>query len=172
MDPERSNPTLWAWIAGAAACLLLVLVGWLASPVDSLSGRPLLLLPDVKAVEDYRRLASGWVDELRLLDGDLAQLLSGNTGDLFEQSRRSQAVLDRAARLAQEIDVHAAPPPLSGLQLELAQTALAYLEAARIASGWVSVPDEAHYQQATRTLEQAHTLLSGLEGSQWLKTLH
>jgi hypothetical protein len=172
MDVERTNLASWAWIAGAAACLLLILVGWLASPIDSLNGRPILLLPDVKMVEDYRRQASGWVDDLRLVDSDLAQLLAGNTDDLFEQSRRSQAVLDHAARLAQAIDVHAAPPALSGLQLELVQTALAYLEAARAASGWVSVPDEEHYLQAERTLDQAHQMLRELEGSQWLKTLH
>ena len=169
---ESEHPTLatWAWSAALAVCLLLALIGWLASPADSLSGRPILLLPDVKAVGDYRRQVSGWAADLRLLDGDLAQLMAGNTDDLFEQSRRTQAVLDRAARLAQAVDVHAPPPPLAGLQLQLSQTAFAYLEAARAASSWVSVPDEAHHLQAAQMLEQAHAMLGELESSQWLKT--
>jgi hypothetical protein len=172
METERANLAAWAWSAGMVICLLLVLIGWLVSPVDSLSGRPILLLPDVKAVGDYRRQASGWVGDLRLLDGDLAQLLAGNTDDLFEQSRRSQAALDRAARLAQAVDIHAPPPPLISLQQQLSQTTFAYLESARAASSWVSVPDEAHYQQAAQVLEQAQEWLRELESSQWLKTPH
>jgi hypothetical protein len=170
MEAERT--AMVTWTVGAVVCLLLILLGWLASPVDRLTGRPLLLLPDVKAVEDYRRQAASWMTDLRMLDSDLAQLLAGDVGDLFEQSRRSQAVLERAARLVKAIDVHPAPPTLSGLQMKISQAALAYLETAHTASDWVSVPDEEHYMKAEQALNKARTLLDELEESQWLKEPH
>ncbi len=46
---------------------------------------------------------------MRLLDGEIAALLAGQNADLFTQSRQAQAAFEHALRIAQEIDVQAAP---------------------------------------------------------------
>jgi hypothetical protein len=53
--------------------LFLTVLGALSSPRDA-QGRPLLLQPDVKAVEDYRWTMSSATAGMRLLDGEIAAL--------------------------------------------------------------------------------------------------
>ena len=126
---EISVPIL-ALIIPATAILLVI--GWLASPRDE-NDQPLLLLPDVKAVEEYRRLANHWRDELRLVDGEIALTLAGDTSDLFGQSRLAQNTLEHNLRIIQEIDQHDAPATLVGLQEELKRVSQSYLESSRLA---------------------------------------
>jgi len=79
-------------------CLVLVLsgIGWCVSPKDN-DGRPILLSPEVKAMEDYRRSAQTWMDQLRALDSEIAGLLqTDRAGDLFTQSRQAQQMLEHA----------------------------------------------------------------------------
>ena len=148
--------------------LLLIGLGWLASPRDA-QGRPLLLLPDVKAVEDYRRAATHNAAGLRLLDGEIATLLQGQNPDLFTQSRQAQAAFEHALAIAQKIDIQSAPPALAGLREASAQTASTYLEASRLALRWVSLPQASNLAIAEDQLAQAQQELETLEDSQWLK---
>lgn len=150
-----------------ALVVVLGVVGWLSSPMDE-NGRPVLLLPDVKAVEDYRRQAANWAQELRLLDGNLALLLSGNRNDLLGQSRTAQNVFQDCLNIAQEIDYTDAPPALVGLRESLTNTSVAYLEASRGILRWVSAPDQANLEQAKKYLTSAQARLRELESSTWL----
>ncbi len=147
--------------------LILTIVGALSSPRDA-QGQPLLLLPDVKAVEDYRLSMSSATTNLQLLDGEIAALLAGQNSDLFTQSRQAQTAFEHALRIAQEIDVQLAPPALDGLRGAAASTASAYLEAARLALRWVSLPQEANRTAAENGLAQARQQLKTLEESKWL----
>ena len=165
MDDRTLHLSL-SWLLLPLA-LFLTVVGALASPRDA-QGRPLLLLPDVKAVEDYRQATSSATTGMQLLDGEIAALLSGQNTDLFTQSRQAQAAFEHALRIAQEIDVQAAPPALDGLRGAAAGTASAYLEAARLALRWVSLPQGANHTAAENGLALARQQLKTLEESKWL----
>ena len=62
----------WAWIA---SLVVLLGLGLFVSPRDK-NNRPILLMPDVKAVEDYRRSLASWHSRLLELDGRIARALS------------------------------------------------------------------------------------------------
>lgn len=164
--PDEVTISIWVLVIPALAILLGI--GWFASPRD-INNRPLLLLPDVKAVEEYRRLANHWRDELRLVDGEIALILAGNTSDLFSQSRQAQNTLEHNLRIIQEIDRHDAPATLIGLQEELKLVAQSYLESSRLALRWLSLPDQANHDKAQDRLEESRNMLSDMEASQWLE---
>ena len=147
--------------------IILTVVGALSTPHDA-QGQPLLLLPDVKAVEDYRLSISSATANLQLLDGEIAALLAGQNSDLFTQSRQAQAAFEHALRIAQEIDMQSAPPALDGLRGAASGTASDYLEAARLALVWVSLPQDANHTAAENGLAQARQQLQTLEESKWL----
>ena len=147
--------------------LFLTVLGALSSPRDA-QGKPLLLMPDVKAVEDYRQLVSNATASMQLLDGEIAALIAGQNTDLFTQSRQAQAAFEHAMRIAQEVDVQSAPPALDGLRGTAAGTTTAYLEAARLALRWVSLPEETNRTAAENSLAQARQQLKTLEESKWL----
>src|SRR3990172_5975695 len=109
------------------AILTLLVIGWSASPRNE-DGRPMLLLTDVKAVENYRRLALDLKGELTLVDGEIAGTLGGDTTDLFGQTRQAQKAFEHIVQVVQEIDRHDAPPALVGLHEELTRVSIAYLE--------------------------------------------
>jgi hypothetical protein len=148
--------------------MLLVLLGWLASPRNA-QGRPVLLLPDVKAVKDYQRAARDNAAGLRLLDGEIAVLLEGQSPDLFTQSRQAQVAFQHALTITQRIDTQSAPPALDGLRQASAQTASSYLEASRLALRWVSIPQESNRAATENELTNAQQELQTLEASQWLQ---
>ena len=150
-----------------AVGLALTLLGSQVSPRD-VNGHALLLLPDVKAVEDYRRAVRADASQLNLLDGEIAALLSEKNPDLFSQSRQAQAALEHALQIAQRIDAQPVPPALEGLRGVTSQAASTYLEAARLALRWVSLPGADNQKAAAQALEQAGQQLHTLEGSQWL----
>ncbi len=164
--PDEVTISIWVLVIPALAILLGI--GWFASPRD-VNNRPLLLLPDVKAVEEYRRLANRWRDELRLVDGEIALILAGNTSDLFSQSLQAQNTLEHNLRIIQEIDRHDAPATLIGLQEELKLVAQSYLESSRLALRWLSLPDQANHDKAQDRLEESRNMLSDMEASQWLE---
>jgi hypothetical protein len=158
----------WSWIL-LPLVLLLIVIGAFSSPRDT-HGKPLLFLPDVKSVEDYRRSMSSAIAEMQLLDGDIAALLSGQNTDLFTQSRQAQAAFEHALRIAQEVDVHSAPPVLDSLHGSAASTASAYLGTARLSLVWVSLPEADNHTAAENSLAQARQQLETLEESKWLAT--
>jgi hypothetical protein len=150
--------------------LVLLAIGGITSPRND-DGRPLLLLPDVKSVDEYRRLAREADKELRLVDGKIAATLSGDVDDLFGQTRRAQEAFEQILRISEELDQQNAPPALVGLKEDLNQTAMQYLESARLTLRWLSIPTQSNNAQAQANLTEARAKLTELEKSQWLQTI-
>ena len=167
---NENNVIRIPWITVVVLAIIsLITLGWAVSPRND-QGRPLLLLADVKAVEDYRRLAGHTANELGLIDGEISTTLAGDKVDLFGQTRNAQNAFEHVLKVTQDIDQSEAPPALTGLRDELNQVSLAYLEAARLTLLWVSVPDQKNSDQAQQKLSEARKGLSDLENSQWLQT--
>ena len=95
--------------------------------------------------------------------------MAGDTSDLFGQSRQAQKTLEHNLSIIQEIDQHDAPATLVGLQEELKSVAQSYLESSRLALRWLSLPEQANYDQAQSKLIEARNMLGDMEGSQWLE---
>jgi hypothetical protein len=152
------------------ALLVLLAIGGIASPRNE-DGRPLLLLPDVRSVEDYRRLAREMDKQLLLVDGKIAATLGGNVDDLFDQTRRAQDAFEQILHISEELDRQDAPPALVGLKDDLNQTAISYLEVARLTLRWLSTPNQANSEQAQAKLTDAQAKLTELEKSQWLQMI-
>lgn len=122
--------------------VLLSVIGFIVSPSDG-DGRPILLSPDVKAVEDYRWSAQAWMEQLRTLDGEIAGILqTDNQGDLFTQSQQVQQMLQHAVDLAKQVDQTQTPAAALGYHEQMYSAAMAYLEAARAVMRWVSAPEQ------------------------------
>jgi hypothetical protein len=159
----------FGWILLGAAIFFILLGAWV-SPVDA-EGKPVLLLPEVKEVEDYRTAAQAWIAELAGLDAEIARILSsGQQGDLFSQSRSAQQALQHAVDLAQQIDRTKVPPVAAGVQEKLISASLGYLEVARSAVQWISAPEKNNLDAAVQKLTAARKLRSGLEVNSWLKS--
>jgi hypothetical protein len=148
--------------------LLFGLIGFVNTPFDS-QGQPLLLLPDVKAMMEYQKLAQKWNQQFTQLDGELSQLLSEqSSGDLFTQSRNAQSIAERTISIGQEIDRTQTPAAATGLHDSFSQVAAAYLEAARVALRWVSTPEESVRQDALTKLAVVRELQQKLEANTWI----
>lgn len=145
--------------------LALGVMGWVASPLDA-EGRPVLLLPDVKRIEDYRGKVRDWKSELRLLDSRLTTLLAGG-GDLLSQSRDGQRSFEDSLRIAKQVDAEEAPASLEGLRAMALDTSLAYLEASRGVLEWISAPRQENYEAAVERIQSAREHLADLEDSPW-----
>lgn len=159
----------FGWILLGAA-IFFILLGAFVSPVDG-EGKPVLLLPEVKEVEEYQQTAQAWIVELAVLDGEVARILTGGQqGDLFSQSRSAQQALQHAVDLAQQIDRTQVPPVAVGVQEKMVAASLGYLEAARGALQWISAPEKNNQDAATQKLAAARKLRSVLEANQWLKS--
>jgi hypothetical protein len=167
MKAEITIPK-WVWILSLLVIVFSLGLG--ISPRDR-DGRPLLLLPDIKAVEDYRRSLVDWHTRLAELDGRIARVLSNDYGgDLFSQSSDGQKVLNETLQVLQEIDQTAATPAAVPARELALNAASATLGAAQSALIWVSAPTPANLSSAQQALEAAHTNLSILEASQWMET--
>jgi len=148
--------------------ILFTVIGTLVSPLDE-TGKPILLLPEVKAVEDYRQSAKDWISELTILDGEITKVIAENQqGDLFSKSRFAQQTLQHAVDLAQQVDRTKVPPIGLGLHEKMLSASISYLEAARSAMQWISAPDQKNLKQAKTFLENARLLRTDLEYNQWL----
>lgn len=83
-----------------ALVIIFAMIGGFTSPRDE-NGKPVLLLPEVKAFEDYRRSAQAWLEQMTLLDSEIIGVLGEQApGDLFTRSRQAQQMLQRAVDLA------------------------------------------------------------------------
>ncbi len=162
----RERKTEYYLFAFLLLVIVLGLVGWAFSPLDS-EGRPILLLPDVKKVEDYRKKIGGWAEDLRLLDGQLTTLLSGS-GDLLSQSRDGQKAFETSLRIAKQTDAEEAPAALAGLRSTAVETSLAYMEASRGVLLWISTPKQENYEAAVILIQAAREQLAEMEGSTWI----
>ena len=155
------------WILFGLA-VFFTIIGALVSPLDD-QGKPVLLLPEVKAVEDYRKAAQSWISELNILDGEIGHIIAADQqGDLFSQSRSAQQTLQHAVELAQQVDRTRVPPIGMGMHEQMLSTTLSYLEAARSALQWVSAPEQENQDQAIQLLEDARQMKSELEKNKWL----
>ena len=156
----------WVWIG--LALLALLGLGLLISPRDSAS-RPILLLPDAKAVEDYRVSIGDWHKQMQNLDAEITTILSGKFGsDLFSKSREAQKVMDSTIQLAQEIDRQDVPTAAIPAKSLLVQSASAYLSASRAMLQWVTAPNEENLAEAQNSLDRAKQSLEQLEQSEWI----
>lgn len=160
------NKSEIALILITAALIIFGVVGWLVTPKDE-KGQPILLLPDVKAVENYRRKAKDWTEEFGLLDGRLAVLLSGNTKSLYSQSKSSQDLFADFVKLAKEVENAEAPVALTGLKDTLINTSYSYLSATQSALVWVSDPSAENLVSTETLVKDAQLLKSELENSTW-----
>lgn len=155
------------WILLSLA-VIFTMIGALVSPLDE-QGKPVLLLPEVKAVEDYIQSAQTWISELNILDGEIAHIIAPDQqGDLFSQSRSAQQTLQHAVELAQQVDRTRVPPIGMGMHEQMLSTTLSYLEAARSALQWISAPEQKNQDQAIQILADARQLKSELEKNKWL----
>ena len=165
MSSEITIPK-WVWMVGVALAILFLGIGISPSGGD---GHPLLLSPDVKAVEDYRRSLVTWHAKLAELDGRIARVLSNDYGsDLFSQSSDGQKALNETLQVLNEIDQTATIPaavPARELALNVANTTLIAAQSALI---WVSAPTPTNLSSAQQALDTAHTNMSILEASQWM----
>ncbi len=158
-----------------AGVLLLILavvfsaIGYFVSPHDE-AGKPILLLPEVKQMESYRRSSFRWINDFHSLDRQIVTIAANQQGDLFSQSREAQAALQLAVQLAQEIDRTSFPPSAVSLHEELVSTSLGYLEAARKMMIWVGAPEDPKHAEMDNNLSQARQALKTLEKSKWLET--
>ena len=152
-----------------ALAVVFAVIGGFTSPLDE-NGKPVLLLPEVKSFEDYRKSGRDWLDQMLVLDSEISGVLSGeNSGDLFTQSRQAQQMLQRAVNLAKEIDQVNVPAAAAGIHDQLYATSMAYLEAARLTMRWIGAPEETTKQQIGVKLEQARSGRNALKENHWLK---
>jgi hypothetical protein len=165
ISEEKLRKLGWILLGLAA---VFTIIGAFVSPLDD-QGKPVLLSPEIKEVEDYRQSAKGWISELTVLDSEIANVLSAQQqGDLFSQSRLAQLTLQHVVALAKEVDQAKVPPIGVGLHKKMLSTTMSYLEAARGALQWVSAPEENNLELANQKLEVARELKSDLEKNQWL----
>lgn len=172
-EPEtlevKLDPLQRAGVVLLVLAIIFTAVGIFVSPNDE-SGKPILLLPEVKQMETYRRSSFQWIDNFHSLDGQIATIAADQKGDLFSQSREAQAALQMAVHQAQEIDRTAFPPSAVSLHEALVSTSLGYLEAARKMMIWVGAPEEPKRVQMEENLNQSRQALETLEKNKWLET--
>ena len=146
-------------------------IGTVVTPRDS-DDRPLVLSPSLRATERYRARAAKWVQEMIEIDRRLALLLTedaeADPTELYALSREMQAVGEDAARLDSEIQTMEVTVTLVGLQESAVRAADTYLNAAVLASRWLSAPSEVGRQEALALLNAAREQRGELEESRWL----
>jgi hypothetical protein len=130
-----------------------------------------LLLPDVRAVELYRRDAIGWTDEWRVISQDLEEVLANDDMSLLARSRQAQRAFDRAVALARDVDAAEAPPALLGLHELSVSTSGAYVEAGAAIARWLSAPSDENQVAAEEALANANAALSAIETNAWIGPL-
>jgi hypothetical protein len=167
MEIEVRRGTVLGLIAGLLVAFLGV-AGFISSPRDT-AGHPILLLPDVMAVESYRSTVSAWVVEWRGLDKTMAGVLHTDGTRLLATSQQAQQALDTATALAREVDATEAPAALLGLRDLSAQTAGDYAQASITAARWLSAPSSANLAAANAALAKAQKDRTSLEANAWIK---
>lgn len=161
------RPGAFSLALAVIAIALLALLGYRVSPRDE-AGHPVLLLPDVREVERYRRGAVHWVNEWNAIAADLDQVLAVGDAPLLTRSRQAQRAFDRAMALAQEVDGTEAPSALLGLREQAALNSSAYVAATAAAARWLSAPTDENRATAEAVLIQAKAALAAMEANEWL----
>lgn len=158
-----------AFVPAALFTGLVVLgaLGYYGSPHGK-TGRPVLLMPDVRAVEVYRRTVVRWVHSWQILADDLNQALHADDGELLARSRTAQSAFNRAVALVEEVDATNAPAALLGLHELTVTSSAAQLEAGAAVLRWLSAPTAENHTTAEAALTQASRALKVLEESEWV----
>jgi hypothetical protein len=141
-------------------------IGYQNSPRGS-DGRPVLLSPQVRALERYRGSLVRWVLAYQNLDIAVRKPLEERS-DLLTASQSAQQNFEEALTLSQQIEASDPPTALLGLQDQVAQTAQAFIEASLAVAEWVAAPSEENRTAAQRALTVAESRLSELEHNQWV----
>lgn len=153
-----------------AALIVFGATGYYVSPRGG-DGRPVLLMPDVRAVENYRRQAMGWAGQWRALDESLRSVIENSENgseDLLTVNRTAQKAIEDSVALAREVDGAESPASLIGLRDQAVVAANAYVEASVACARWVSVPSAENKAAADESLAGASRLLSLLEQNEWI----
>ena len=143
-------------------------IGNAVSPRDA-ENRPVLLLPDVRAVEQYRAAAESWVGEWVALDKQLRSILDAPlTNDLLGQSRKSQQAFDQALELSRAVESTDSPSSLIGLSGQTRNAAVAYLNAAMAVARFISAPTPDNKIDASSNVGIAARALRELQANEWM----
>ena len=166
----RRLPRMLGVAGGVTLALLVFALGYGVSP-RAADGRPLLLLPDVRAVEIYRRQAVAWRQAWQALDAEIGQTLRASAPDtagLLDRSRQAQTDFGTAIELARAVDGTEAPPALLGLHEQTAGTAQAYVDATVALNRWLSAPTAENRAVADQACQRASDTLTQLAANAWL----
>ncbi len=143
-------------------------IGNAVSPRDE-ENRPVLLLPDVRAVEQYRAATETWVSEWVALDKQLRSILDAPLGnDLLGQSRKSQQAFDQALELSRAVESNESSSSLIGLSAQARNAAAAYLNAAMAVARFVSAPTPDNRIDASANVAIAGRALQELQANEWM----
>ena len=151
--------------------ILLVVFGAIGNAVSPRDGenRPVLLLPDVRAVEQYRAATETWVGEWVVLDKQLRSILDAPLGnDLLGQSRKSQQAFDQALELSRAVESNESSSSLIGLSAQARNAASAYLNAAMAVARFVSAPTPDNRIDASANVTIAGRALQELQANEWM----
>jgi|CXWL01.1.fsa_nt_gi hypothetical protein len=155
-----------------AVAVLLTLfgaTGYVVSPRGD-EGRPVLLWPDVRAVEQYRRTVTDWAAQWRELNSDLRNIVKAEEGrELLSTSRDSQHAFEQAAAMEHEAEATEAPASLIGLHDQATAAALAYVNASVAVARWVSAPSADNRAAVELAITDAEDKLASLEANEWLR---
>jgi hypothetical protein len=157
-------------ITGVALLLtLLGTAGYAVSPRDD-AGRPVLLWPEVRAVEQYRYAVAGWAAQWRELNSTLLDAMKIENGrDLLSTSQDSQKAFEQAVAMERDVNTTEAPVSLIGLHDQAEITALSYVNASVAVARWVSAPSADNQATAELAIAEAENRLASLEANEWLR---
>lgn len=161
------RPRTFSLVLIVGAVAVLTLLGYQASPRDE-TGRPVLLLPDVRAVELYRRSAVRWAGEWQEIEVSLAEVLTDDGQQLLRRSREAQRAFDRAVALALQVDGTEAPSALLGLQEQAMANGDAHIQASVAVARWLSAPTDENWVAAEAALEAARTAQAAFSINEWV----
>lgn len=168
MEIELPKPVAWT-LALAVLVMACATIGYAVSPRTT-DGRPVLLLPDVRAVERYRSSVESWGREWQALAETLHVILDSE-GELLATSQKAQQAFAKSVEVAQEVDAGDAPAPLIGLRDQAMITAGAFVNASLAAARWMSAPSAENKSAAESELEAAEGSLIVLEANEWIRGL-
>lgn len=153
-------------VALAAACVMVALagLGYLTSPRTD-DGRPVLLSPEVQAVESYRHTSREWVRAWGTL---LVRMANQDETGLLAQSQAAQMDFNESLRLAQAVEATTAPAVLLGVHERATATASAVMQAAVARNRWLSAPTTENQTVFADSLRRAQLALDGLLSNPWM----
>jgi hypothetical protein len=161
------RPRTFSLVLIVSTIAVLTLLGYQASPRDE-TGRPVLLLPDVRAVELYRRSAVRWTGQWQEIGASLAEVLTEDGQQLLPRSREAQRAFDRAVALALQVDGTEAPSALLGLHEQAMANSDAHIQASAAVARWLSAPTEENRVAAEAALEAADTAQAAFASNEWV----